>query len=121
MKKKLILIGLCILLIGCNSKEYITDEINETTHVNHTEVQVMDTEEWESRCWEETMWLCQEHCSKISGLNNSGLLVYDTMQFDTNNDGNFSEEEMEEWKYVLWKDGICMDECIKEKVYDCYR
>lgn len=121
--KKIILIGLCILLIGCKHKVNI-ENLNPTiVQVNLSFAKEMTKEEWQSTCWEETMWLCQEHCRKISGLeyNDESLATYDIMQFDENNDSIINGTESKNMDYILWRDQLCMDECIEEEVYDCYK
>lgn len=121
MNKIIILLTMStlILLIGCNTKEDNIIKSNETELVSITN---QIEEEWEDRCWRDAMELCQEHCSRISGLKVSiSFLSFDVMQFDENNDSIVNGSEEKEMDYVLWRNRLCMKECEEEEVYDCFR
>lgn len=134
MGKIILYIGIIGLLLisGCHKdntklvnelEDYLNnDSVFDLQRVNSTSIRnITQEEEWQSRCWEETMWICQEHCSRVSGLIYSDLLTIDIMQFDYNNDTIIDDSERKEMDYIEWRNRKCMDECIEEEVYDCFR
>lgn len=122
----LLMIGIVILALGCNSKQTLMFKLITQTQLVHNMTQQtpifesINQQELVHRCWEENMWQCQEHCSRISSLKYSNLLWFDSLQFDTNNDSIVNGSEKKEMDYVLHINKLCMDECIEEEVDDCF-
>jgi hypothetical protein len=100
-------------MVGCNNNQDIIIQNNSTF------IHQMNDSEFQERCWEETMWQCQEYCSEISGLEYSGLLSYNVLQFDLNNDSVINGSEEKEMNYVLRRNKLCMDKC-SEETYICF-